>query len=144
MENSNFLHFCKALKLRMLFAATMIALVLSANIGHCDIVVDLVYVDTTEYPTIRAYVKIIDENGNVVKDLDKSNFSIFEDGNAQTPKSATLFPPPIDPVVVALPLDHSGSMVDANAIEDIKTATLLFIDQLRTDYDDACEIIKFD
>ncbi len=134
----------KILRLSFLFITTIIAFIFLANVSYGNIFVELVHVDTTQYPTIKAYVRVIDGNGNVITDLTVSNFSIFEDGNAQTPKSATLFPPPIDPVAVALPLDHSGSMVDTNAIEDMKTATLLFIDQLRTDYDDACEIIRFD
>ncbi|MFX0196644.1 MAG: hypothetical protein ACFFCW_11010, partial [Candidatus Hodarchaeota archaeon] len=134
----------KIFKLHLLFIATIIAFILSANISYADIVVELVHVDTTQYPTIQAYVTVVDENGDLIADLTESNFSIFEDGNAQTTESATLFPPPIDPIAVALPLDHSGSMVEANAIENIKTAALLFIDLLRADYEDACEIIKFD
>jgi VWFA-related protein len=133
----------KIVKLYFLFIATIIA-IFSVNISYAGIVVELIHVETAQYPTIQAYVTVMDENGDPITDLTESNFSILEDGNAQTPESAILFPPPIDPVAVAQALDHSSSMVDANAIEDMKTAALILIDQLRTDYDDACEIIKFD
>ena len=135
----------KILKLHLLFIATIIAFILSANISYGGIFVELVHVDTTQYPIIRAYVRVIDdENGVPITDLTISNFSIFEDENPQTTNDATLFPPPTDPVAVALPLDYSGSMERANAIEDLKTAALLFIDLLRDDFEDACEVIKFD
>ncbi|KPJ65504.1 hypothetical protein AMJ44_10015 [candidate division WOR-1 bacterium DG_54_3] len=132
----------KILKLHLLFI-TIVVFLLSANVSYGDIFVELVHVDTTQYPTIQAYVTVTDENGDLITDLTESNFSISEDGNAQPVESATLFPPPIDPIAVALPLDYSDSMVEANAIEDMKTAALLFIDLLRDDFDDACEIIKF-
>ena len=134
----------KVLKSHLLFIATIIVFILSANISYGGIVVELLYVETAQYPTINAYVTVVDENGDPITDLTSSNFSIFEDENAQTVKSVAYIPPSLEPVAVALPLDNSGSMVDANAINDMKAAALLLIDQLRTDPEDACEILKFD
>lgn len=133
----------KILKLHLVFMA-IVAFILSANMSYGDVYVELMHVDTTQYPTIMAYLTVTDENGDLIADLTTSNFSIFEDENERTPESATLLQSPADPVAVALSLDYSGSMVEPNAIEDMQTAALLFINQLRAGYDDACEIIKFD
>ena len=54
----------KILKLHLLFI-TIVVFLLSANVSYGDIFVELVHVDTTQYPTIQAYVIVTDENGNL-------------------------------------------------------------------------------
>jgi VWFA-related protein len=72
-----------------------------------------------------------------VTDLDASNFSIFVDGELQTPVDVKLSTTPIS---VCLVLDYSGSMSNA-AIEALEEAAKIFVRNMY--HDDYGEIIKF-
>ncbi|MFX0200434.1 MAG: VWA domain-containing protein, partial [Candidatus Hodarchaeota archaeon] len=142
---SYFLHQHRILKLHLLFVTAVIAFALLANISYGAIVVDLVHVETSQYPTIQVYVTVVDETtGDPIPDLTEDNFSIFEDEKEQIVKSATFIGEPAGPVAIAQALDYSGSMEKKNGIPTMETGALLLIDQLRVEPPDACEILKFD
>ncbi|MBF0257949.1 MAG: VWA domain-containing protein [Desulfamplus sp.] len=101
-------------------------------------------VDTAGYNTIKNLVSVIDGNGNIIKDLTKSNFSLFEDNNPGTIDSVTYYD---SAVSISLVLDYSGSMGSSTpplsqAIDDLQSAASDFLNYLEAN--DLTQIIKFD
>ena len=98
-------------------------------------------IDTTDCPTIKAYVSVTDQDGTVVEGLTEGEFSVFEDGNEQLPIvvdwPATFYLP----ISVCLALDYSASMTNGD-IDAMEEAAVTFVEQM-TDGSDSGEIIKF-
>ena len=98
-------------------------------------------IDTTECPTIKAYVSVTDQDGIVVEGLTEVEFSVFEDGVRQLPIEVT-WPATLDlPISVCLALDYSASMSDGD-VTAMEEAAVTFVEQM-TDGSDSGEIIKF-
>jgi VWFA-related protein len=75
---------------------------------------------------VQVPVVVKEKGGRYLTDLRKDDFSIFEDGARQT---IEYFGTTEEPFNVALLLDSSGSTADQ--LQQIKTAALTFIDNLR-------------
>lgn len=88
-------------------------------------VADVIRIDTA---LVNIPVSVMDHRGRYVPNLRREDFRVYEDGVAQP---IAHFAPVTVPFTVALLLDTSGST--RLRLEDIKSAALAFIDQLRPD-----------
>lgn len=76
---------------------------------------------------VRAYISVLDENGNSVKDLEIEDVSVTED--SQTIQVDTLALAGTEPVNIVLVL-NTGQRMGAPAIEAMKTAAMSFVSSL--------------
>jgi uncharacterized protein YegL len=108
------------------------------NIKPYDhLIVQITDIENPDCLSTQLTITVTDANLTAVTSLDASNFSIFVDGELQTPVSVKLNTTPIS---VCLVLDYSGSMSD-DAIEAMEEAAEIFV---RNMYDDDYgEILKF-
>jgi VWFA-related protein len=101
-------------------------------------------IDTTECPTtntIKAYVSVTDQDGNVIPDLPKEAFSVFEDEDEQFDFDV-VYPASLhSPISVCLAMDYSGSMDDIEDVPAMEEAAIAFVDKMGVN--DEGEIIKF-
>jgi VWFA-related protein len=87
-------------------------------------------IETGDYPTVRAYVSVTDEQGALVKTLKEGDFAASENGSPVeglhfAASSANL------PLAIMFVVDVSGSM--APSIEQEKDAIRAFVGQLKPD-----------
>lgn len=87
--------------------------------------VSLTQIDSSNFPEIKIYVSVLDENDKSIEDLNEENFSVFEQGVKQN-ISVDRLDPEEDHMSVALVLDTSGSM-SGQRMRDAKAAALDFI-----------------
>lgn len=97
-------------------------------------------VDASSYPQITLYVRILDENGERVPDLEQDDFNVIEDGKEVV---ITAFQGAnLSPITTSLLIDVSGSMDDEGKLAGAQEAALTFIDLMRQD--DTANLIVFD
>jgi hypothetical protein len=106
--------------------------------------------DKSELPTIAICLSVNDLSGNVMADLDASNFAVKENGNVLDQFDVSPLSPCSLTISVALALDFSNSMNmgDGQPIQNLRNAAQTFLGQLNLetpnqDDSDAVEIIKF-
>ncbi len=90
-----------------------------------------------EVNRVILWVTVTDKSGELVGDLTKENFSVFEDGAPQTIRDFLLEDRPI---TMAIVLDSSGSMRDA--MPEVHQAAAGFVETLRPQ--DKALVIDFD
>jgi len=90
-----------------------------------------------EVNRVILWVTVTDKSDNLVGDLTKEGFSVFEDGAQQTIKDFLLEDRPI---TMAIVLDSSGSMRDA--MPEVHQAAAAFVETLRPQ--DKALVIDFD
>jgi Ca-activated chloride channel family protein len=95
---------------------------------------DVVRVNTT---LVTVPVSVMDRNGRFIPNLRKDDFHIYEDGVEQ---QVAYFAPVEKPFTVVLMIDTSGST--QFKMEDIQSAAIAFVDQLRPD--DRVMVVSFD
>lgn len=95
---------------------------------------DILRVSTT---LVTVPVSVLDRNGKYVPNLRKEDFRIYEEGAEQ---EVAYFASVEKPFTVALVIDTSGST--QNKIEEIHSAAITFVSQLRPD--DSVMVISFD
>ena len=106
---------------------------------------DLTNVTITQYevsnfPVIRAWVRVTDENGDAILGLQHSNFYVTENGLAPSFDVDSVGGGQ-NPISVSLVIDRSGSM-GADGMQDAKDAANEFVDNM-TDLDRAA-IVSFE
>lgn len=84
--------------------------------------------DVSGFPTVKAYVSVLDENNKPVRGLGARDFSLLENGNPVALKETRMAGTPgrREPLTVALVLDKSGSMTGGK-IAQAKESVLRFI-----------------
>ena len=102
-----------------------------------ELVVQITDIDNPDCSSAELTITITDADLRAVTGLDASNFSIFVDGELQTPIDVNLSTTPIS---VCLVLDYSGSMSN-NALEAMEEAAKIFVQNMYED--DYGEILKF-
>lgn len=95
--------------------------------------------DVRDFPTVRYLVSVTDTSRQPVTGLDKSNFSVEEDGQS-VPFTVTPVGGDSSIISVALSLDNSTSISSAE-LQDIKAAATAFVDILQTN--DRAAVFKF-
>jgi Ca-activated chloride channel family protein len=98
-------------------------------------------VDKSACPNIQLFVSVTDSHDDPVTAMIQNDFSIYEDGLAQTIVNLSKVPVAA-PISVAIALDCSGSTQPI--IADVESAAKSFLDLLDLNNDtDEAEIIKF-
>lgn len=102
--------------------------------------IQVVQVDKSQFPRIEVWVSVTDVEGNPVRTLPTSAFTLLENG--QTVEVSDVHQAGEQgPVTAVLALDRSGSMNDVNKLEEAKAAATAFVDLMRPD--DATGIVVF-
>jgi VWFA-related protein len=86
---------------------------------------DVINVDST---LVRLNVGVVNRSGQAVTNLDKNNFTLYENGVKQ---EITRFEPTVAPFSVVMILDMSGSTLGFR--QTIQTSAFRFIDALSPD-----------
>ncbi|MGI8545168.1 MAG: VWA domain-containing protein [Aridibacter sp.] len=94
---------------------------------------DVINVDST---LVRLNVGVVNRSGQAVTNLDKNNFTLYENGIKQ---EITRFEPTVTPFSVVMILDMSGSTLGFR--QTIQTSAFRFIDALSPD--DRIAVIEF-
>lgn len=102
----------------------------------------VVDVDTSQYPSVTVTTEALNVDGLPIANLDQSAFSAYENGQAQTIKSASALDASPTPLSVMLALDTSLSMADNGKLQQAKQAASTFVDQMRPI--DHVGLIQFD
>ncbi len=120
-----------------------------SDTSSIDIVINELVVDTSSGDLdVTLLVSAVDENGDLIEDLDLSDFTIYINGSEIDAANLTLeyideqereIP---DPVSVAILMDYSTSITDdATVKDDMEAAVIWFIGQKRST--DEAAILKF-
>lgn len=102
-----------------------VAVAEGANLG-----VTLQRIDTSQFPTTRAYVSVANSQGVAYSDVPAQAFEILEDGQPVAGLQVKSLVAREEPVAIALVVDVSGSMNDANKLGSAKQAASAFVDTM--------------
>jgi len=102
-----------------------------------ELVVQILRIDSSGYPLIKATVLVTDSAGIGIPDLEAYNFCAYENGILQDINSVE---PALSNINVGLALDYSGSMSE-EALEAMENAAISFVNLM--DQQDYGEVIKF-
>ena len=95
--------------------------------------------DTTQFPTVKLYASVRNQNNQMLTDLESDDFTALE-GEERPLKMTIASSQNLQPIAVAMGLDYSASMAEED-IHDVAAATTKFIDKLQPA--DNVAIIKF-
>lgn len=107
-------------------------------------------VDNTDFPNVKFYATISDENGNIMEDVDTSDFKVKEidaNGNVSDVQLKDVYKVLASAdgrINMNMVLDASGSMTDYNKMDQAKEAANSFLEKVNLDGGDRVEIISFD
>jgi VWFA-related protein len=87
-------------------------------------------VDSSQFPTVRTYVSVVDSRGVPVAGLDAAAFELLEDGKPVAGAQVAAVADSQEPIAVALVVDVSGSMNDGGKLDGAKAAGRALIDAL--------------
>ncbi len=95
---------------------------------------------STEVKVVNVFATVQDKHGRIIRDLEKNDFAIFEDGK---PQMIRYFSRESDlPLTIALLVDTSLSQV--KVLEDELGASFRFLDQVLRENKDKAAIVQFD
>lgn len=86
-------------------------------------------IDVSNFPTLRAYVSVLDSTGESVKGLDYSHFSVKDDSIPVGRVECTSVFSNREWVTIVLSIDKSGSM-KGEALENAQKGAALFLDKV--------------
>ena len=113
-----------------------------------SLIIDIVQVDNVDFPLIKYYTNISDENQNVVKGLGKDNFrmyEIYDDGSQNEVQIEEIYQIlHSDDVFINLVIDKSDSMSEYNKMNEAKTAAKWFLNEIGSQSSNYVEITGFD
>ena len=105
-----------------------------------EIRVSVTQVDNSAYPTVTVYVRVEDQDGNVVENLPQGSFAITEDGEPVT--IAGFSPSLLGSISTVLTIDRSSSMEERGKMRGAKDAAVAYIQQIRPQ--DWVAVVAFD
>ncbi len=108
---------------------------------------ELVTSNVVEYPEVSLYMRVVDEDGNTIENLDTNSFVIREylDVNDYLERDV-IYAAKVDgqdALNVSLSIDRSSSISDSD-MSKIKDATNTFLSKLQFDSGDKAEVVAFD
>lgn len=98
-------------------------------------------IDTSQFPKVLAYTSFTDANGDTVAGLNRSFFTVLEDGNQVNNFDISSVREGGEKVSIAIAIDCSYSMRDSGALEEAKDGASEFVKMM--DPNDQCTIISF-
>ncbi len=87
-------------------------------------------VDASAFPTVRAFVSVVNSDGATVTGLDARAFQVQEDGKPVEGLTVEAIAQSQEPIATAIVLDVSGSMADQQKLDRTVEAANAFVDQL--------------
>lgn len=101
-------------------------------------------IDTTDFPRMKAKVLVVNKRGEIIENLKKEDFKVFEDGIPRDVLSVSCSQEKqTQSVSAVLCIDVSGSMGVDRRLEFVKKAALLWVDLLDTKNSE-CAVTSFD
>lgn len=107
-------------------------------------------VDNTDFPNVKFYATISDADGNVMEDVDASDFKVTEidaSGNVSDVQLKDVYKVLASAdgrINMNMVLDASGSMSSYNKMDQAKEAANSFLEKVDLDGGDKVEVISFD
>lgn len=98
-------------------------------VAQAGLTVSVGQLDATGFPTIKAYVTVLDQAGLPLRDLPDKSFAVVEDSVPVADVAVASIQNTADPLALAIAIDLSGSMA-GQPISDTLAATANLIDQL--------------
>jgi VWFA-related protein len=115
---------------RGLIAAGLAAALLAPPAYADSVSVAVQRVDASQFPSVRAYVSVVNAGGVPIPGLEARAFQVQEDGK---PVDQVVVDPSAegqDPIVTALVIDVSESMADGHKLDRTKEAAMGYVDAL--------------
>src|SRR5436309_839384 len=103
---------------------------------------DVIDVNTANYPAVKVTFSVADQDGQPITGLDQHALKVVENGQEQAVTSAYALRNSPTPLSVMLAFDTSASMKDAGKFEQAKAAAKAFIAQMRPI--DRLGLVQFD
>jgi VWFA-related protein len=113
----------------------ILALLLSGNVAQPQTTpdgvatVEIAQVDNSAYPNVTLYIRVLNEKGERIPNLEQDQFNVSEDGVPVEIIDFSAFN--LSPIVTFLVVDISSSMLEEGKIEGAKQAALKFIELIR-------------
>lgn len=104
-----------------------ILIVLAQN--NQDVLVSIRQIDKSSFPTLDVYVSVVDNQGQPIRGVTTSSFSLFENG---FPIENIAMEVGKAPVITILAIDRSGSMRTASKMQGAQDAASTFVNLLRS------------
>jgi hypothetical protein len=114
--------------------------VVTANNNDVDTVI-LSQFDCGQFPTMCAYIDVLDDDGIPIGGMDADSFCVYQDGSPITGFTVEEITQDFCPTSVCLVIDVSGSMNDGNKINAARNAAHNFVDNM--DIYDRVAIVTF-
>ncbi len=130
------------------FLSALLALVVSLALLTSPVAaaessrLEIIEVNTANYPTVKVTFSASDANGLPVTGLDTGTIKVAENGRDQALASAYALRNSTTPLSVMLAFDTSGGMKDEGKLDQAKTAAKGFISQMRPI--DKLGLVQFD
>ena len=86
-------------------------------------------VDVSNFPSLRAYVSVLDSTGESVKGLDYSHFAVSDDSKPVSHITCASVFPNREWISLVVSIDKSGSM-KGEALDNAKKGAVLFLDKV--------------
>jgi Ca-activated chloride channel family protein len=126
--------------LGLALSAGMAAPVLAQDAQGESYTAQVVQVDTSNFPEVSVWVSVTDAQGNPVRTLPPSAFSLSENGQPVEIKQVYQAGEQ-GPVTTVLAIDRSGSMNDVGKLAAAKEAATAYVDLMRPE--DSAGIVAF-
>ena len=128
-------------RIAVVFASVILVGLMLSTAFAADLGLSVQKIDSSQFPSIRAYVSVADLQGIPITGLDNHAFALTEDGKAI---DSFQVEPVVDsqvPVAVVMAFDVSGSMNDQGKLNAAKQAASAFVDAMGPK--DTAAIISF-
>ncbi len=126
---------------QLLLLTVILCSISLAGFGQSVSEVHVSQVDKSDFPSITAYIDVLDAQKQPVKTLSQSHFTLTENG-ASVEVLEFVGPRDPQPMTAVLVLDRSGSMRKAGKISGLKKAAIAFVRQTKAT--DKTGIVIFD
>ena len=117
-------------RMRGFVAALLIFGLLHSIAQAADIGLTLHRIDSSQFPTVRAYLSVVDSQGVPIERLTNEAFVLLEDDQPITEFQVESIVDSQESVAVALVIDVSGSMNDEGRLDGAKQAASAFVDTM--------------
>ena len=111
-------------------AFCMFVFAFSQSSAKAQATANINWLDTSEYPSMKAFVSVINTDGKPSVNLTENRFSVYIDGAKLTPDRVEVFAESGEKADIVLLVDNSGSM-KGKLLESAKEGVLGYVDKLR-------------
>lgn len=117
-------------RLHRLLASLLVLALTASAVEAAGLPVTIHQADSAQFPTVRVYVSVANEQGVPYVGLDNQAFELLEEDKPVSRFEVSPFTASQEPIAIALTIDVSGSMNDENKMQAAKEAASAFIDTM--------------